>query len=45
MKWLNRFALLAVLGAMPGSVAVAGCGGDNEDAPATQNRENDEDDD
>jgi hypothetical protein len=30
-KWMNRFALLAVLGGLLASALVVGCGGNNDD--------------
>jgi glycerol uptake facilitator-like aquaporin len=35
MKAMNRFALLAILGAVVGSAVVAGCGGDNTETTET----------
>jgi hypothetical protein len=39
-KWMNRFALLAVVGSLLASALVVGCGGDDaaeEGTPATNN--------
>ena len=32
-KWMNRFALLAVLGGLLASALVVGCGGGEEETP------------
>jgi hypothetical protein len=35
-KWMNRFALLAVLGGLLASALVVGCGGGDEDETPVQ---------
>ncbi len=36
-NWINRFAILAVVGAILSSAALVGCGGGEEEEAATNN--------